>query len=187
MLGQQEPGIWSSRATDVHSPLSRSPRCAGLNGPHFSQQAYVLRSPHFTAAKVEAQESRPHGPHGSTASGSSGQPKCFYADKRAEAGSWLVGLGFLCLVLLNGLCRETWRQPGSAGVPARTHQWLLQGPWTDSCCRRLQDSSTSLPRRALMSWPWRPSVKRKNICVTSLDFQQPVLKGQCPGRPATKL
>lgn len=142
-LGQQEPGIWSSRATDVHSPLSRSPRCAGLKwSPFFptSLCAQELNSPHCTAAKVEAQESRPHGPHGSTASGSSGQAKRFYADKRAEAGSWLVGLGFLCLVLLNGLCRETCRQPGPAGVLTRTHQWLLQGPWTDSCCRRLQDS-----------------------------------------------
>ena len=125
MLGQQEPGIWASRATDVRSPLSRSPWCAGLKqSPFFptSLCAQELNSPHFTAAEVEAQESRPHGLRGSMASGSSGQAKRFYADKRAEAGPQLVGLGFLCLVLFNGLCRETPRQPGPAGVPAHTHQ-----------------------------------------------------------------
>ena len=120
MLGQQEPGIWASRATDVRSPLSRSPWCAGLKqSPFFptSLCAQELNSPHFTAAEVEAQESRPHGLHSFIASGSSGQAKHFYADKRAEAGPWLAGLGFLCLVLLNGLCRETAETARTGGGP----------------------------------------------------------------------
>ena len=46
MLGQQEPGIWSSRATDVHSPLSRSPRCAGLKwSPFFPTSLCAQESP----------------------------------------------------------------------------------------------------------------------------------------------
>lgn len=65
MLGQQEPGIWASRATDVCSPLSRSPWCGEKLSPFFptSPCAQELNSPHFTAAEVEAQESRPRGLH----------------------------------------------------------------------------------------------------------------------------
>lgn len=134
---------------------------AGKSCPHFPNKPMCsgAQQSHFTAAEVGTREqaswtarSRLQGP------GDKQSVSMQTKEKKWDLGWWAWASS----------ASSQWALPRNVetartgGVPARTHQWLLQGPWTDSCCRRLGDNMTSLPRRALMSWPWEALCERKN-------------------------
>lgn len=131
----------------------------------FSQQAHVLKTPTVPTSRLLKWRHKRAGLVDCTLHGFrvKGDKQSVSMQTKRRSGILAGGLGLPLPHPQWALPKKCGDSQDRRGPGLRTHQWLLQGPWTDSCCRRLRDSLTSLPRRALMSWPWE-ALCEEHLC-----------------------
>lgn len=170
----------------MSAPHSAEAPCKGKSCPHFSQQPMCSGASTVPTSRLKWRHKRA-GLVDCTLHGFrvQGQAKRFMQtkEKKWDLGWWAWASSASSSMGSAKKCGDS----QDRRVPARDHiSSCSKVPGLTAAAGSSGWGLTLTSQKSSHELALGGPLQRKNICVTSFDFQQPVL-GQCLGRPATKL